>query len=141
MQNPDIKIGVHLNGILVSVVDLAQESEGFWAEFLQEMSNAGHGQETMCRVIAERIKAMVQPVLTQPPGAAIGVNALHDAIDKFFAPGVQKDALIEMVEKLTMDICDAMHAELGRVTQNAAAAEPVNDNAEKTAADAQSAAT
>lgn len=133
----DIKIAVHHNGQVAHVLDLAQEGEGFWPEFLQEMSNAGHGEDTICRTIVERLKATVHPVLTQPPGAAIGVNALHDAIDQFFT--YEKTRMAEAMERYASEMRDVMHEELARVTQKAATVEASNDNGGKPEPDAQSA--
>jgi hypothetical protein len=123
-----IKITVSGPDGVAHVIDLEQESEGFWLEFLTEMQNAGHGADTICRTIAERIKATVQPVLTAGPvdnaaaaGEATALARVREAVtaafDNALSEGAKErqemisgflDGIAEMMDDMRTSIIDRL---------------------------------
>lgn len=80
MDAKQLEIYVTIPGSAGFAVRLEQEAEAYWGEFVDQLkAEADHTDETICRLVAERIKGTVFPVLMAPAGAP------NDYTDHFVA--------------------------------------------------------
>jgi len=109
----DVRIVVHgLSGgsiVAAHVISLATElDEHWWSEWVKQMQDAGNAPDTLTRIVAERLKATVQQVLTAGPGAIVD-KALDPyergrlVLEGLFANRFELAKLAEPLQRMILD--------------------------------------
>lgn len=130
------KITVTGPGGETHAIDLEQEGEQLWRDFVAEMQNAGHGADTICRTIIERLKGVVAPIVTAAPGVNSVLDAVNAATDRVRAEFVSDvQGIRDDFKRRLAAIDDGIGKTLDFVSQKHAPspAAPANDATPKAA--------